>query len=177
VPLRPVVLPANVRLRAERRVGELLKELARAEVPNPAGLNQYEVTSEGVTQPLSISEMARCKGAPSPYAAALEQQGMSRQAAHRFQALADIPQERFEQALAAPEKPTTAGLLRHAEARREAFNPVPARQIDPAALTLWGELRDFERHGLLGRRPRQIPRGRGRDVPNKGRGPVQSCLL
>jgi len=68
---------ANVRLRAERRVGELLKELARAEVPNPGGRNQHEVTSDDGTQPLSISEMARCKG-PSPYAAALAEQGMSR---------------------------------------------------------------------------------------------------
>lgn len=141
---------ANVRLRAERRVGELLKDLARAAPEERSPGRPAGNTSDDVTNFQSISEQARCHG-PSPYAQALADQGMSRQAAHRFQALADIPQERFEQALAAPEKPTTAGLLRHAEARREALNPAPTRQIDPAALTLWGELRDFERHGFIGR--------------------------
>lgn len=58
---------ANVRLRAERRVGELLKELARADAPNPGGVNQHEVTSARVTQ------------APaSPYASALSAHGISR---------------------------------------------------------------------------------------------------
>jgi len=42
---------ANVRLRAERRVGELLKDLARAETPNPEGRNQHVVTSPEETVP------------------------------------------------------------------------------------------------------------------------------
>lgn len=75
---------ANVRLRAERRVGELLKELARAVVPNPKGNNQ--VASNGGTQ-------------PSPYAEALTANGMSRQAASRFQRLAEVPSAEFEDAL------------------------------------------------------------------------------
>ena len=144
---------ANVRLRAERRVGELLKELARAD-HSEAGRASGAVRSANASndETRSISEMARCKGpAPSPYAQALSDHGMSRQTAHRFQALADIPAERFEEALAAPTKPTTAGMLRHAEARREALDPTPVKQIDPDALTLWGELRDFERHGFIGR--------------------------
>jgi hypothetical protein len=110
---------ANVRLRAERRVGELLKELARAETPNPHGIGGRSgklVTSAEATQ-------------QSPYAEALEQHGMSRQAAHRFQALADMPAERFEEALQAPEKPSTAGILRHVEARREAPAPTPTPKV------------------------------------------------
>lgn len=61
---------ANVRLRAERRVGELLKELARTEPEdrNPAGRTGMETTSTGGTKfTPSISEMARSRG-PSPYA-------------------------------------------------------------------------------------------------------------
>lgn len=138
---------ANVRLRAERRVGELLKDLARAETPNPAGKNQHVVTSADGTQPQSISEQARCKG-PSPYATALAEQGMSRQAAHRFQSLASIPERDFEAALRGPEKPTTAGFLKHAEARRAAQAPSTPRVSD-AALWLWGRLRDFENEGYL----------------------------
>jgi hypothetical protein len=131
---------ANVRLRAERRVGELLKELDRAETPNPSGIggkSNKVVTSTDATQ-------------QSPYAAALKGHGMSRQTASRYQALATIPKETFERALSAPEKPTTAGVLRHVEARKEVRNPAPSPKVSNAALTLWGQLRDFERMGFLG---------------------------
>ena len=57
---------ANVRLRAERRVGELLKELARAD--SKANLKQgNEVPAFNDATP-----------GKSPYAAALEANGMSR---------------------------------------------------------------------------------------------------
>jgi hypothetical protein len=81
--------PANIRLRAERRVGELLKELARAD-HSDAG-RASGVVRAGNASPedtRSISEQARCKG-PSPYAQALADHGMTRQTAHRFQALHD----------------------------------------------------------------------------------------
>ena len=67
-------------LRAERRAGELLKELARAEAPNPEGLggkSGKSVTSTATTQ-------------QSPFAQALSDSGMSRQTAHQYQALADL---------------------------------------------------------------------------------------
>lgn len=132
---------ANVRLRAERRVGELLKELARAETPNPQGRNQHEVTSPEVTQPRrpSISEMAMPKG-PSPYASALAEHGISRQTAHKFQALANIPKADFERALSGPEKPTTKGVIGRATLR----DPAPAPRVSDDALWIWGRLRDFE---------------------------------
>ncbi len=50
------------------RLGELLKELARADKPNPDGRNQHEVASDGVTQPRQ----------PSPYAEALQSTGIGR---------------------------------------------------------------------------------------------------
>lgn len=64
---------ANVRLRAERRVGELLKEMARAEAGaarNPNGRAGKEPASNDAT-------------------AALDDMGMSRQTAHRYQRLAE----------------------------------------------------------------------------------------
>lgn len=121
---------ANVRLRAERRAGELLKELARADAPNPAGKNQHEVTSNDRTQ------------AQSPYAAALADTGMSRQTAHRYQQLADMPRGDFEAALASPEKPSTNGIIRTI---REPQKP----RVSDDALWLWGRLRDFENKGFL----------------------------
>lgn len=44
---------AEIRLRAERRAGQLLKELERADKPNPEGLggkSRKTVTSDDVTQ-------------------------------------------------------------------------------------------------------------------------------
>jgi hypothetical protein len=121
---------ADVRLRAERRTGELLKDLARAETPNPIGKNGHQVASNGVTQPRS------------PYAAALESSGLSRQTANRYQALAEIPRETFESHLADPvRKPTTNRIINDARA--------PAPKIDDHALWLWGRARDFERDGYI----------------------------
>jgi len=66
---------ANVRLRAERRAGELLKELARADESRGGDLK---------------SASARATPIRSPYSETLASTGTSRQQAHRFQALADM---------------------------------------------------------------------------------------
>lgn len=130
----------EIRLRAERRTGELLKELARAtpqEVAK-AGGHAKAATSDGETQQ------------PSPYAEALQSTGISRQTAHRYQALANVPNETFEEALRDPEKPTTTGVLAKAEATRvvrEARDPAPKMPAD--SLWLWGRLRDLERDGFF----------------------------
>lgn len=136
---------ANIRLRAERRVGELLKELARADhVRNPEGTNQRAGSvSPEATQ--TISQMAMPRG-PSPYAAALQEHGISRQTAHKFQTLAAIPEADFERALSGPEKATTKGVITRATVR----DPAPTPRVSDRALTLWGSIRDLERHGFFG---------------------------
>lgn len=120
---------ANVRLRAERRAGELLKELARADAPNPNGVGgksgKIDTSHAGTQQ--------------SPYAAALETNGMSRQTAHRFQALANVPQETFERALKGPDRPSARRII--AEVATQPAKP----KVSDDALWLWGVLRDFER--------------------------------
>ena len=98
-----------------------------------------ETLSDDGTKFQSISEQARCKG-PSPYAATLAQQGISRQTAHKYQSLAAMPQADFDRALSGPEKPTTAAVLRHADARRQAHNPAPAPRVSDDALWIWGRL-------------------------------------
>ena len=116
---------ADVRLRAERRTGELLRDMAR---------------SQGQRNDLTLSNHATKLVDESEYAAALETAGLSRQTAHRYQQLAEVPSETFERALANPEsRPTTTGILR--ESRIERVQP-----IDPRALRVWGTARDFERH-------------------------------
>jgi len=83
----------NIRLRASRRIGQLLKEMTRAETPNPEGIGgrgHKVVMSNGGTQ-------------QSPYAQALTDNDISRQQAGRFQALADVPEDEFEAALVGPD--------------------------------------------------------------------------
>lgn len=127
----------NVRLRAERQAGLLLKELARAETPNPSGRNQHEVTSQERTQPAS------------PFAQTLADTGMSRQQAHRFQALANVPEAEFEAALADPEKPTASGILARVDLKADPPPETTRPQVSEPALWLWGRLREFERDGYL----------------------------
>jgi hypothetical protein len=118
---------ADVRLRAERRTGELLKDLARAQ-----GARTDITSSNGVTKLRQ----------PSAYSAALQSTGMSRQTASRYQALAEVPRETFESHLADPvRKPTTTRLINEARA--------PAPKIDDRALWIWGRVRDFERDGYI----------------------------
>jgi hypothetical protein len=130
---------ANVRLRAERRVGELLKELARADTAAGGDVKSASVRETPIQ--------------PSPYATALSEQGISRQAASRYQALANIPAPVFEQALSGPEKATTAGMLKHVEARQavKAASASRTPTVSSEALWLWGTLRDFENDGYLSR--------------------------
>lgn len=129
----------EIRLRAERRTGELLAAMQRADAPNAQGKNQHEVISHGATQPTS------------EYAAALESTGISRQQAHRYQELAGVPKEKFEQHLSDPDsKPTTSGIIRAANG---------SKRMDNNALKLWGVLRDFERDGLLPINPQTLYAG------------------
>jgi hypothetical protein len=124
----------EVRLRAEIRTGELLKELARVTPPerNLAGANQFEVCPRRGEIP------------PSPYAQALADNGISTQAASRYQALADVPRDVIEQAFRDPEvKPSTRRLI------EEARDPQPKMPSD--SLWLWARCRDLERDGYFGR--------------------------
>jgi hypothetical protein len=115
----------DIRIRAERRCGELLKELARDQ--GGKGLSNGETTL-------------------SPYASALESTGLSRQTASRYQALADVPRETFEEAISgAPRKPSTTAII---ESARD-----PQPKLDDDALWVWGRLRDLERRGLFAKTP------------------------
>jgi hypothetical protein len=120
----------EIRLRAERRAGELLKELARGEPGRP--------------------EKAATRAPISPYRSALESAQIAERAAQRYQAVANIPADIFEAALCDPDKPTTAGVLAKVEAWRtvqEVRDPVPELPTD--VLWLWGRMRDLERDGYF----------------------------
>lgn len=115
----------EIRLRAERKAGQLLAEKDKAVSP---GWNQYKGRSDDTTdQPATLRDL-----------------GISKQQSSDWQRLAAVPEDRFEAALANPDEiPTTAGII--GKTRKQ--DPV-----EDDALWLWGRLLDFERRGLLSRR-------------------------
>jgi hypothetical protein len=110
----------DIRIRAERKVGEL----RRAEEKNKGGRPTENIPPQG--------------GWVSTNAERREELGISKKQDEQWQALAAIPQDEFEAALAGPDKPSTGGIIKP---KRDA--------MDKSALWLWGRLRDFERDGLL----------------------------
>ena len=130
----------NIRLKAERRLGEFLKveeRMPREQRADLANAAQGRTSHDG----MSVS--------PSPYAQTLDRIGLSPQDANRAQRLASIPEPEFAEALTRPEKPTTRGLIKETGHRTnysgdpEWFTPAPyldlARQVlggfdlDPAS--------------------------------------------
>jgi hypothetical protein len=119
-------MPGEIRIRAERRAGELLREMkARGERQkrgdNPLGVNSRE------TRLLN----------PTP---TLSDLGITRDQSSKWQQLAAVPAEEFERAVASPGPvPTTEGII-NAQMLRE--NPQEQR-MDRDALWFWGRLVRF----------------------------------
>lgn len=122
----------EVRIRAERRAGQLLAEMERG----GGGDRRSEEFQKGQAEPFE-----------SKYAEAKTEAGISDTQAKRWQKLAEIPHEEFEERLRDPEKqPTTTGLI-----VRAILKPDTAE-----AIWLWGQLRDFERKGMFSRNINEI---------------------
>lgn len=118
----------EIRLRAERKAGALLKVMVKAK-GSPG--NQH-------TGPVDRSNRSNL----SPTLADL---GVSKQQSSDWQKLADVPEEQFEQALRDYiHRPSTAGII-------AATTPAKVTPVSAEALWLWGRLLDFERDGLLNR--------------------------
>lgn len=119
----------EIRLRAERKCGELLRERDKARGGRP-------------------SETPTAPGGVSP----LSDLGITHNQSSQWQKLAAVPPDLFEQQLQG-ERPTTNGIIAaHAQ-------PEPKDKVGPAALWLWGRLRDFERDGLLDLDPNDVVEG------------------
>jgi hypothetical protein len=133
----------EIRIRAERRAGEILRDMEKAKgaMGNPGGQGAPVVRSQDATAqaPKTLSDL-----------------GINKTQSSRYQALANIPEDIFEQHLADPvSKPSTVGLINRA---KELPVPVsiqeqvePAPQIERHVLRFWGLLREIERDGFLGK--------------------------
>jgi len=101
----------EIRLRAERKAGQLLSAMEKKRQP-----------------------AAAC----SQYQRALTANQIGERSARYWQELGRVPDEEFEAAMAEPKKPSRERILSKNKPAEE-----PQRMY-PAALTLWGMLRDFE---------------------------------
>ena len=127
----------EIRLRAERKAGELLSERDKAK----GSRGQFAGSSPSGGTIVRPPET----GAPT-----LRDLGITKQQSSDWQRLAAVPQDQFEAALADPdEMPTTAGII---------GKPRKEEPVEDDALWLWGRLLDFERRGLLGRRFEEVCR-------------------
>jgi hypothetical protein len=127
----------KVRLRAERRCGELLsaQEMAKGARGNPGGRGAAIV--------------------PSDDTRTLADLNISYDQSSQWQKLAAVPKPEFEADLADPDwRPSTSGIIERHEARQRP--PPPKDLVDHDALWLWGRLQDFDRLGLLDRDPAEV---------------------
>lgn len=120
----------EIRIRAERRAGELMKTMGRS-ICGGAGGDVH----------------AALAGTPSDYRQTIDRAGIPPRTAQRWQELAEVPKERFESHLAADDKPSSRAII-------ESVKTKP--QMSKEALWLWGRLHDFERLGMIDCDPETI---------------------
>jgi hypothetical protein len=126
----------EIRIRAERRAGELLRDMAK----NGQRAAQRDGTPHREAR-LGKSDSV----APIQTLADLN---ITRDQSSKWQQLAAVPAAEFESAVSGDgPKPTTEGIV-HAHVLRENSQP----RMDADALWIWGRFRDFERNGIFDRR-------------------------
>ena len=96
----------EIRIRAERRCGELLVEMKRAQG------KRSDLATSGQADAKSFSEQREAYGISEPQA-------------RRWQKLAAVPEAEFEATFARPEKPSTTGIVNRGKKRNV---------VDPRAL-------------------------------------------
>ena len=136
----------EIRLRAERKAGKLLQEMEKAQGRRTDLVAACDQVADSAT-PKNRSSCTVDFDEPKT----LNELGISKTQSSRWQRLATVPEDKFEEALADPrERPTTAGILHRCE-----DEPATMRRlaVDPQALWIWGRLRDIEREQLIKREP------------------------
>ena len=120
---------AEIRIRAERRAGELLKEAKASGQRDSGGRGRIE--SRGLTQsPPQLSDL-----------------GITKDQSSKWQQLADVPLEYFEAALNVKAKPSTQKII---NAYQSLDISMPQR-VELTAWWFWRRLRDFEEKKVFDR--------------------------
>ena len=115
---------ARARVRAERKCGELLREMEKAK----GNQNTGEFGGRNERPPKETKTLA--------------EMGITKDQSSKFQKLAAVPEEEFEKAVElSGTKPSTNHILKAKEA--------PPARMDSDALYLWGALREMRTKGVF----------------------------
>ena len=101
---------AEIRIRAERRTGELLREMKEA--------GQRQTKGDNGRNSRAMSRATTLPPTPPP---SLKDLGITRDQSSKWQQLANVPQKEFERAVNGDggPKPTTEGIINAAKLKRE----------------------------------------------------------
>jgi hypothetical protein len=128
----------EIRLRAERKCGQMLTDMKAAGQMAKGG-SPYHKPTGYVVEPVEKDEM-------------LADWKITKRQSHEWQKLAAVPDDLFEQALSEPNPSTSAIITRHEVEDR----PRGLVMNNHKALWLWGTLKDFESEGLLDEDPNEL---------------------
>ena len=81
--------------------------------------------------------------------------GITKDQSSKWQRLADVPEEEFEERLKAP-IPSTTSILQSSDVMEITKANGETTPMDPDALWLWGMLRDGQRLGIMERDPAEL---------------------
>lgn len=139
----------DVRLRAERRAGEMLALMKRGAGPgrgNKTSATVADVLTKASARPPATVAAGSGRVAPatvagaSEYNAAIKTAGIKERTATRWQELAAVPKKAFEAALSDPaQKPSATSILKTMK------TVTGGTSMDDNSLWIWGRIRDFER--------------------------------
>lgn len=124
----------EIRIRAERRAGQLLKETAKNGQRRSGHGNQKAESRQSTPK--------------------LADHGISKDQSSDWQKLAEIPKKRFEAELKKPGVLSTQQVLHSVNPPPKEKDPIA--NVDRNALWLWGTLCDFERQGILKHNPKEL---------------------
>jgi hypothetical protein len=132
---------AQIRLRAERKMGALLREMKdTGERDAGRGGKRKPVTGKSKLKDISRSDAPTVKTTQAQAPSTLRDLGLTRDQSSQYQKLADIPEQEFEKALSDPTvMPSTEGIINRS---KPTITPPP---IEGPARVLWQMLADFER--------------------------------
>ncbi len=122
---------ALARVRAERKCGELLRDMEKAKGTDRGG---------------RTSKIDGRRELPSNSPKTLSEMGVTKDQSSKWQKLANIPDDEFEEAVTmAGAKPSTNHLLKEKESQKSDAVKEEVKRMDQTALWLWGLLTKMDR--------------------------------
>jgi hypothetical protein len=131
---------AEIRIRAERKVGLLTREM-ETKPGTRTDRQPHSTTVRGSDEHLGRGS--------APKREFLDEAGISSQRASEWERLADIPDDQFETELAESEMPTTSGII-------AATAPPKAVAIAPRAMKKWSLCKALSSDGYLAQDPAAV---------------------